>query len=272
MMTEVSKKYWVHSFDSAEFKNKTNNMKKIFMYICVLASCLTACKDNDVKGPSKASFFGGAFTAKESDGKISLGIQLDQPTKSDVVINLTASGTASAGVDYSFPETSTTIKAGESNGSFSLTLTLDCLAEGDETIEVSMSSVGGISASGTYVITIPANPAYAQKNFLGSYSANEPGYGDYDVEFSADSDQNSIIIDNFWDFGGHVKYTFDPLTNKVTIPTQDVVMGGSTFVVSAGTTQGTYSACTGTFTAPYVVKLKSSGATQDINTHTFTKK
>jgi hypothetical protein len=247
-------------------------MRKIFIMISLLATCLTACKDDDVKGPSKASFFGGAFSAKESDGKITLGIQLDQPTKSDVVINLTTGGTATTGVDYTLSEATTTIKAGESNGSFSLTIILDCLAEGDETIEVSMSSASGISASGTYVVTILASNAYVQKNFLGSYSANEPGYGDYDVNFSADADPNSIIVNNFWDFSGKVKYTFDPLTNKVTIPTQDVVMGGTTYVVSAGATQGTYVACTGTFTAPYVVKLKSSGAVQDANTHTFTKK
>jgi hypothetical protein len=247
-------------------------MKKIFIMISLLATCLTACKDDDVKGPSKASFFGGAFSAKESDGKITLGIQLDQPTKSDVIINLTAGGTATTGVDYTLSEATTTIKAGESNGSFSLTIILDCLAEGDETIDVSMSSASGISASGTYVVTILASNAYVQKNFLGSYSANEPGYGDYDVNFSADTDPNSIIVNNFWDSGGKVKYTFDPLTNKVTIPTQDVVMSGSTFVVSAGSTQGTYVACTGTFTAPYVVKLKSTGAVQDVNTHTFTKK
>lgn len=247
-------------------------MKKIFILISLLATCLTACKDDDVKGPSKASFFGGAFSAKESDGKITLGIQLDQPTKSDVVINLTTGGTATAGVDYTLSEATTTIKAGESNGSFSLTIILDCLAEGDETIEVSMSSASGISASGTYVVTILASNAYVQKNFLGSYACDEPGYAVYDVTFSADADPNSIIVANFWDSGGKVKYTFDPLTNKVTIPTQDVVMGGTTFVVSAGTTQGTYVACTGTFTAPYVVKLKSSGAVQDVNTHTFTKK
>ncbi len=247
-------------------------MKKKFIIVSLLLACLTACKDEEIKGPSSAIFFGGTFSASESDGKITLGIQLDKPTTTDLVLNLTAGGTATSGVDYSLPEATTTIKAGETNGSFSLSIVLDCLAEGDETIEVSMSSASGISTTGTYVVTILANNAYVQKNFVGKYSANEPGYGDYDVNFSGDTDPNTIIVDNFWDSGGKVRYKFDPLTNKINIPTQDVVMGGTTFVVSAGTTQGTYEACTGKFTAPYVVKLKSSGAVQDVNTHTFTKK
>jgi hypothetical protein len=243
------------------------------IYLGIICTFLISCEKDKVAEPSKISFAKTEFKALESAGKITLGIQLDQPAKSDVAINLTVGGTATSGVDYTFPETTTTIKAGENTGSFSLTIILDCLAESDETIEVSMSSASGISASGTYLVTILANSAYVQKNFLGSYSANEPGYGDYDVTFTADAnDPNSIIVNNFWDFSGIVKYTFDPLTNKVTIPTQDVVMGGTTYVVSAGTTQGTYVACTGTFTAPYVVKTKSGGAVQDVNTHTFTKK
>ncbi len=247
------------------------------MFICVLASCLTACKDDDVKGPSKASFFGGAFTAKESDGKISLGIQLDQPAKSDVAISLTVGGTATSSVDYTFPETTTTIKAGENTGAFTLTVILDCLAEGDETIEVSMSSASGISASGTYVITIPANSAYVQKNFLGSYACDEPGYKVYDVSFSADAnDTKAIINSNFWDVGAKIGYVFDGTGSSVSIPLQtftaNIGAGAESLTVQSQATGSSFDACSGKFIVPYIVKRVSSGATIEINTHTFTKK
>jgi|GEM_PF-1133590 len=114
---------------------------------------------------------------------------------------------------------------------------------------------------------------FNRANFIGTYGTNEPGYGTYDNTVSADAtNANAVRVNNFWDFGGNVQYVFNPANNQVTIPTQDVVMGGTTYTVGAGATAGTYDPCTYSFVVPYTVRLKSTGALQDSNTHTYTKK
>lgn len=113
---------------------------------------------------------------------------------------------------------------------------------------------------------------FDRANFIGTYSCVEPGYSGspYDVTSVAGPNENSITIDNFWDFGGVVTYEFNPTTTVVTLPTQDVVMGGVTYIVSQNGA-ATYDACEYSFVVPYRVETEG-GTTLDTNTHTFTKK
>ena len=109
--------------------------------------------------------------------------------------------------------------------------------------------------------------------FTGSYSVNEPGYGSYGATLTADgTNANGVRTDNFWDFGGDVLYVLDPATNKVTVPTQTITMGGEGWVISkGGAGDGTYDPCTKKMTIPYKVVRVSNGLTYDDNTHTYTK-
>lgn len=152
--------------------------------ISLLATCLTACKEEEVK-PTSVKFTRSEFTAGESDGIISLGIQLDQPTKTDIVINLAFSGTATVGVDYTIPETTTTIKAGETNGSFKIDLKKDIVFEGDEIIDVSISSSGGVASSGTYKVTIKDDDC--DFNWLGALAG-------YDVDVDKDGGKFTAAV------------------------------------------------------------------------------
>lgn len=110
---------------------------------------------------------------------------------------------------------------------------------------------------------------YLRSNFVGTYSANEPGYGTYDVVFSVDpSDANGIINSNFWDEGWTIRYQLTA-AGAVTIPTQSVVIGANTFTVDSPSA-GTYDPCTFRMVVPY--RVRRGATTLDNNTHTFTKK
>lgn len=82
---------------------------------------------------------------------------------------------------------------------------------------------------------------------------------------------NGIITNNFWDFGGAVKMVLNA-NGTLTIPTQDVVMGGVVYVVAGKATGSTIDLCTYKIVAPYTIRLKSTNALQDDNVHTYTKK
>jgi hypothetical protein len=141
------------------------------------------------------------------------------------------------------------------------------LTGGDVTPHVSLAS---------FTRTIQTLCPYARANFIGTYRTEEPGYAPpaplYDNVATADpANTNGIIINNFWDFGGVVKITLNA-NGTATLPTQDVVMGGTTYVVAGKTTLGTIDLCTYKIVLPYTVRLKSTNALQDDNTHTYTKK
>jgi hypothetical protein len=112
---------------------------------------------------------------------------------------------------------------------------------------------------------------FERSNFVGNYSTLEPGYGTYtNVATAHPTITNAININNFWDFGGVVRYEFstNSASPTVTLPTQNVVMGGNTYVVSQDG-NATYDPCNFSFVVPYRVTL--NGVTQDTNIHTFTK-
>ncbi|MDH5598205.1 MAG: hypothetical protein OEY34_03720, partial [Cyclobacteriaceae bacterium] len=106
--------------------------------------------------------------------------------------------------------------------------------------------------------------------FVGNYSCVEPGYGTYGVvstDYSA-TVPNSIVVDNFWDWGGTPYYTFDPNSDVVTLPKQTISMGGQDWIVEGS---GTYDKCSGDFVVDYTVNQASTGDQWDSNTHTYTK-
>lgn len=132
-------------------------------------------------------------------------------------------------------------------------------------------TMASIVKSGTdYTVTSIGAFDFNLSEFTGAYSANEPGYGDYDVNFTID-DCNTIINDNFWDGGLEVAYVLDPEAGTANIPLQ--VLDASAFGLGNITVEGsgTYDSETFSMVVDYVVKKQSDGSILDDNTHTFTK-
>ncbi len=96
-------------------------------------------------------------------------VSLSQPAATDVTIKLTYSGTATDGSDYT-AVTSLTIPAGQSSVDFDLSTIADALAEGSESITV---SVGEISGGGFEAIA--ADPAKGSVTTLVTDDVGGPG-------------------------------------------------------------------------------------------------
>ena len=201
-------------------------------------------------------------------------------TALNVTFTIDATSTAVAGTHYAMLTAGTVvIPVGKSFGKIYFDVIDDNILPGESwKLKVNLTGNDGkatiSSKYGVFTRTIRTLCAFNRANFTGIYTTTEPGYSEspYDNTAIADpNNANGIIINNFWDFAGTVKYVLDPASNKINLPTQDVVMGGVTYVVSAGA-QGTYDGCTYTFTVPYKVNRKSDGALFDDNTHTYRKK
>jgi len=263
-------------------------MKKIIYRITSIAVLFMAifivgCEEQLTvfEGPYHVRFTGTSSSQKESsisETVIKIHYAGSQPAES-IQVDFSFTG-GTEGVDFTLiGGTSLTIPAGEWFTSFSVKPIDNQVADGDKVITFEITSVSGDISAGlglvgkkfTYTITDDDCP-FKVDYFIGTLVCQEPGYAGspYDVGSTVDpGNPNAIIIDNFWDYGGEVKYIFDPATNKVDLPTQNVVMGGDTYVVSSNG-QGTYEACSKKFIVPY--KVSFAGDVYDENTHTFTKK
>lgn len=133
---------------------------------------------------------------------------------------------------------------------------------------------GGLPLSTYTTVTynLSAKCPYATSTFVASYSCDEPGYGTYNVTFTADATANTIINNNFWDTGLVVKYILNDANETVSIQTTefqaDLGRGSETWVITGS---GTISFCTGEMIVDYLVKAKADNVVADDNTHTFRK-
>lgn len=219
-----------------------------------------------------------------TDGKRirdSIQVNLVGPQKTtpiNVTFSIDPASTAVAGTHYAMITTNSVVIPANSSYGFIYFEVIDDHILPGEIWKLKFSLTGNdanatvSSKYGVFARSIRTLCSFNRANFLGTYTMNERGYGTYDNVVVADSaSENSIIINNFWDFGGSVKYVLDTASNKVSLQTQDVVMGGVTYVVSGGD-QGTYDACSYSLVVPYKVTRKSDGVLFDNNTHTFAKK
>jgi len=276
---------------------KMKSIYKLFMFVGLLAF-VSACYDDPgtdilldnvaVLEINEATTATGLDISKSynrvTDGKRikdSIRVNLVGPQRAtpvNVTFAIDPASTAVAGTHYSMITAgSVTIPANSSFGFIYFEVIDDNILPGEIwKLKFSLTGNDGnatvSSLYGVFTRSIRTLCPFSRANFVGTYNTNEPGYGTYDNVVAADpANANGIIISNFWDFGGTVKYVLDPASNKISLPSQDVVMGGVTYVVSAGA-QGTYDACSYSFVVPYKVNRKSDGALFDDNTHTFTKK
>jgi hypothetical protein len=103
---------------------------------------LTIIDDDD---PPSISFSAGSAVAVEDDPMAILGVELSTASGFDVTVPITASGTATAGVDFSFAPAVLTIPAGSSSGSVDVTLLDDQDVEAPENAVFTLGSPTGAS-------------------------------------------------------------------------------------------------------------------------------
>ena len=94
-----------------------------------------------------------ATSISEPTNSTTLTATLDNPSSADIVVNLTYSGAATNGTDYS-GAASITISAGSLTGTTAITAIDDTDVELTETIIIDISKVSGASESGTQQVTI----------------------------------------------------------------------------------------------------------------------
>ena len=140
-------------------------------------------------GPT-ASFASASQRAGEGSGTHNVGVRLHWPRPprwarpySDITLEYTVDGTATAGSDYTALSGTVTVPAGATTATIPVTLIDDSVQEGSETVVLTLTAgedyaVGG---SGTHRLTIAANDGPTASFASASQSARE-GSGTHDVE------------------------------------------------------------------------------------------
>jgi predicted small lipoprotein YifL len=190
-----------------------------------------------------------AFTAE-------VGVSILGPAASQeitVTINVVSNQLSAAQVTLA--TTTLTIAENTTKASTFITIDPNAFSLDPDTLKMELS----LSASGfemapygsvtTYQFIYNVCP-FDILNFLGGFTCDETGYGEYGVNFFADPTvPNRIHNTNFWDYaaaGSTVYYDFSGDENQtITIPDQPFTFGGGEVGSIVGT--GTYDACTSTF-------------------------
>lgn len=150
-------------------------------------------------GASESGPVAGKFTISRSGA-----------TLAPLVVNLTMSGTAANGTDYTAVGSSVTIPAGSASVDVSITPTVDAVAEGDETAVLTLSADAaytlGAPVSGT--VTIADLPVDAWRKSTFGASANDPAIS----SDAADPDHDGVSNLLEYALGA------DPLDGKTTMP------------------------------------------------------
>jgi Calx-beta domain len=220
-------------------------MKKI-SYILLAAFIVASCSEDEAV-PTIIKFAKTELTTPESAKSITLGIQLDQPAKQDLEVSLaTIGGTATSSEDYTLPATTLVLK-GETNGSFVVTILDDVKVEDDETIEIGISSAGGLATEGTYKVTIESDGCehYDISYWKGTIVALEDygtsTWGPYNLVLTQDAtNPNKFTMTNFYDSNLPAFILFNPANGTVNFP-DGQSPGGKALTNSTGT----FDYCTG---------------------------
>ena len=129
--------------------------------------------------PANLTLSAAGSTVAETAGSVTVTATLDQPaTTGGMGVTLTPksgdAGTAALGRDYTLPGPST-IAAGDTEASFSITINDDAVNERDETINLTatLSNAGIIAVTGV-TITIQDNEEARMPQSSGSFSGYEP--------------------------------------------------------------------------------------------------
>lgn len=167
----------------------------------------------------------------------------------NITVNSGAS-TAIAGTHYTLAATSVTIPANTGGASFNLVMKTANFEKGDTVLLVMNLSNPKFTTdlyASTANLQLSKKPEcpFDIKTFVGSYVADERGYGKYNVNFKADAtNPNRIWQSNFWDWASDLlAFDLDPVNMTVTVPEQTIVMGDGNGYQVVGS--GTFDPCTG---------------------------
>lgn len=257
------------------------NLFKLFLVSGILvfaASCEKADDKLTYNGEPYLHFTqdGYGFIVTPSDTGYDLVVGTTTSAGTTVELAIDTASTAIEGVHFEVFNKSVAIADGEFVGSVKIVPILANLdAEYTLILNITNSTVPeDVKLNQSFTLTLSRFCPTAVAEWIGpTFNCNEPGYGDYDVNFSAGTEPNTLVSDNFWDFGGATIYTLTdasgPSEAIVTIEEQIVVMGGTDYQVSGS---GTYEQCSKTMVVNYEVRRLSDGVLLDQNTHTFTLK
>jgi len=138
---------------------------------------------NDDAAPNPVIEFNASntTTVAENAGTLTINFDLSEVTTAEATVELTASGTTTAGSDFTFDGSSTnpytfTIAAGSSTASLNLPITDDTDFEGDETIVLDITSVSGGLDAGVSLQQITAtitddDPDPSQLNYVETFES-----------------------------------------------------------------------------------------------------
>jgi len=105
----------------------------------------------------KVFFVSSTGVGAEDSGAVSVTLQLSNVTSSDVTAELSGSGTAVYGTDYTFSTSTILISAGATSTTVEILVTNDAADEDDETIVMALSSPTnatlGVTSTHTYTVT-----------------------------------------------------------------------------------------------------------------------
>lgn len=246
---------------------------------------LNACFDDpgsDAILRTKFVSFGaqdGNLEIVEADLTDTLLIEISYAQSSDVEVTYEVEvDGAIEGVDFEVDAPNPiVIPAGEYSVKVPVNVTDNTTFDGEDprtfTITITEVSASGVGINGVTSATITIaddDCLLVTDDYLGTFSCNEPGYGDYDVTITEGDQENRFVITNFWDYAGVTIYVdFDSESNTVTVPDQGIALtqGGVQLRVEG---EGKYAACTGTFFYNYIVYNPNTSAILDDNTHTYT--
>ena len=257
-------------------------MKNIYRNLIVMVLCLPlfiACEEEDAlvldSDEAIPHFTEESFNliASPGDEGYDLTVGFTNGNATTVELVILESSTAIEGVHFESFSKSVSIAAGEYTGSVRIVPIVSNLDEAYVLdIGIANSPVAeGVQFNQNFRLNLSRFCSLQIAEWATTFDCLEPGYGNYNVEFSLGVDDNTIVADNFWDFGGNVVYTFSesssPAEAIVTIEEQTVLMGGSEYIVEGS---GTYEQCSKQMVVDYTVILAADGSIQDENTHTFT--
>ncbi|QEH31554.1 Calx-beta domain protein [Aquisphaera giovannonii] len=134
--------------------------------------------DDDVAGT--VQFSAASYSVSEGGGTATITVTRSGGTASGVTVHYaTSDGTAKAGSDYTASSGTLTFGAGETGKTFTVPITADTLVEGDETLNLTLSSPGGGATLGTpstAVLTIADDDVAGTVQFSSAaYSRAEGG-------------------------------------------------------------------------------------------------
>lgn len=236
-------------------------------------------------------------TVTEGNFLVKIPVKLVAPKQSsDVTVTYDLSGNAIAAKNYNISGTvgSLTIKAGAFADTIRVNVVRDFIASGTQNLIFTISSVSNGLKAGIGTLGNPftlemldADCAFDINKFKGNYNVSivsEAAFGlpagtyTTTTSITIDPTANTIVDNNFWDFGGAVKITLDPSdpTNLKTrlLGTQQVYVNASglpRFAIQGTQTPGSFNTCTGGFSVKMELTRQDGVTVANRSVITYTK-